>query len=115
MKTRDDVLDALKKGDRNKAFDICMNIIGFHQFLSRCGLSILEPYIPHKIYIYDELIACKTREGMRVYLSINLDWIRQELTVEIDNILKEVTSIPLEPNEKLFYPSKGYNQQSEVE
>ena len=97
MKTKDDVLDALKKGDRNKAFDTCMSIIGFHEFLRRCHLSILTPHIPHKIYLYGELIACKTREGARVYLSINLDWIRQELTVNIQyGFLKFVTPLPLE-------------------
>jgi len=97
MRTKDDVLDALKKGDRSKAFDTCMNMIGFHEFLRRCHLSILEPHIPHKIYLYGELIACKTREGARVYLSINLDWIRQELTVNIQyGFLKFVTPLPLE-------------------
>jgi len=96
MKTKDDVLDALREGKPFKAFDIAMNIIGFHQFLSRCHLSILEPYVPHKIFVYGELIACKTREGARVQLWITLDWIRQELTVKVGEILKETTPLPLE-------------------
>jgi hypothetical protein len=96
MKTKDDVLDVLKKEGPSKAFDVCMNIIGFHAFLEKCGLTLLEPHVPHKLFVYHERIACKSREGGYGALWIDLDWIRQELTVEINPVLKDVIPFPLE-------------------
>ena len=99
MKTKDDVLDALKKEGPSKAFDVCMDIIGFHTFLEKCGLALLEPHVPHKMYLCIERIACKSHEGGYAALAINLDWIRQELTVEVNPVLKDVIPFPLEGSE----------------
>jgi len=97
MSLKDELFDALKKGNRTKAFDVFMNRMSFHAFLNKCHLTMLTPHVPHKIYLYGEVIAYKTKDGGRVYLSINLDWIRQELTVNIQyGYLKFVTSLPLE-------------------
>lgn len=91
-----DALDAMRKGDINKAFDVVLNTIGFHKFLCRCGLTLLTPHIPHKIYLYRELIALKTKEGVRASLWISLDWINQAISVEIYDVLKETWKVNLE-------------------
>ena len=96
MTTKDDVLDALRKEGPGKAFDVCMNIMGFHAFLDKCHLTLLTPHVPHKMYLCIERIACKTHEGGYAALSINLDWIRQELTIEVNPVIKDVIPLPLE-------------------
>jgi hypothetical protein len=96
MKTKDDVIEALKKEGPSRAFDVCMNIMGFHSFLDKCHLTLLEPYVPHKIFLYEKRIACKTHEGGYAAIWIGLDWIRQELTVEISPVVKDVIHIALE-------------------
>jgi hypothetical protein len=97
MSTKDRVLDALKKEGPEKAFDVCMNIMGFHAFLDKCHLALLNE--PHKLYLYHERIACKTHEGGYAALWIALDWIRQELILDVNPIIKEVSPLPLEANE----------------
>jgi len=52
--------------------------------------------IPHKIFLYEEQIACKIHEGGYAAIWVGLDWIRQELTVEISPVVKDVTHIALE-------------------
>lgn len=96
MKDKDDVLEAFRKEGPAKAFDVCMNIMGFHSFLDKCHLAILEPHIPHRIFLYLERIACKTHEGGYAAISIDLDWIRQELTVEVNPVIKNVIPLLLE-------------------
>lgn len=100
MSTKDRVLDALRKEGRDKAFDVCMNMMGFHSFLDKCHLTLLAPYIPHKLFLYSERIACKTHEGGYAAISIDLNWIRQELTVEVKPVIKEVIPLPLEDSGK---------------
>ena len=96
MKDKTDVLNALREGKPMKAFDIAMDIITFYSTLEQWGLNMLTPHIPHKIWIYDEIIAYKTKDGVRAYLEIVLDWIRQELSIEVDNRIKETRPLPLE-------------------
>lgn len=96
MSTKDRVLDALKKEGPQKAFDVCMNQMGFYAFLDKCHLSLLTPYVPHKLYLYHERIACKTHEGGYATLWIILDWINQELILRVDPVIKEVNPLPLE-------------------
>lgn len=103
MSTKDSVLDALKKKGPAKAFDVCMNIMGFHAFLDKCHLTLLTPHVPHKLYLYSERIACKTHEGGYAALWVALDWIRQELIIEVNPIIKDVIPLPLE---NAFYGSK---------
>lgn len=96
MSTKDKVLDTLRKEGPSKAFDVCMNMMGFHAFLDKCHLTLLTPYVPHKLYLYHERIACKAHEGGYAVLWIALDWIRQELFVEVRPVIMEQSSLPLD-------------------
>lgn len=96
MRTKDDVLDVLKKEGPSKAFDVYMNIVGFHAFLDKCHLTLLEPYVPHRLFLYHKRIACKTHEGGYAALWIDFDWVRQELTVEVHPVIKESSPLFLE-------------------
>lgn len=99
MKTSKDVIDALKKEGPGKAFDTFFSIVGYHSFLEKCGLSDLQPHVPHKMYLCIQRIACKTHEGGYAALNIALDWLTQELIIEVTPVIKDVIPLPLEKEE----------------
>lgn len=102
MKTKDAVLEALRKEGPAKAFDVCMNMMGFHSFLDKCHLTILEPHVPHKIFLYHERIACKTHEGGYAAIWISLDWIKEELTVEVRPVINDVAHLSLNSSSSVY-------------
>ena len=79
--------DAFLRGD----FDRGLTLIGFHETLQKWGLFTFK----HKIWLYSEVLALKTKDGIRLCCHINLDWLTQELTLSFGDI-KETWKVNLE-------------------
>jgi len=79
--------DAFLRGEFNRGF----NLINYHQTLQQWGMFIFK----HKIWLYNEPLALKTKDGVRLCCSIHLDWLTQELTLEFGDI-NEIWKVKLD-------------------
>jgi hypothetical protein len=80
VKTKDDVLDALRKEGPSKAFDLYFDHMTKMRFLEKCGL-LLHPCMHHKIGL-NTVVRVSKKDGGYFSLWHVLDWVTQELLVQ---------------------------------
>lgn len=84
--------EAFLRGD----FDRGLTLIGFYEKLRSWGLSLLLPHVPHKIFVYSEVIALKSKDGVRLHCWISLDWVKQEFTLSVHDVFEETWKVQLD-------------------
>lgn len=105
------MIDAVKSGNQDMAFDLFFNHIGFHKFLQKCGL-VVDSNLPHRISWgfriegsnYKTIGVNRTLDGGTTPILKNkffceslyfeLDWLNEKIVVKGRNMI--IHEIPIE-------------------